>query len=441
MQTPAPARATLLTLGSALLGASCVVQSPLQATIVSDPQTAAPAPQPPAQAAAQPPASAQRPEVAVIPIEDDRLFRAERAALRAELAAHLARVAPDYLILGPAMVDPKLRPVSQKTGHRCAYEGEPLSRRAHDEGWLTTDVIHVSGVAGGKGEELWVNILPRTGGPEVTFQAPWDRKLGIVDRYRAAFASLVRNDGAGGLIGGVAGLLVWADSSALREGPLTLCEYQNFGRCDPGSIDWKDRAGSLAACFANDDDVTRDFLVQGDAGGRYCEMENLDLRDGREGAREACVCQALVGSTAISKRPGRRTIRVRYEAPDLAGKPRPELRVIEASTNIHVEDDWHSMDQVVDGKKRYTSVKRLVVDNVDSLQAPLARCAAPAGSVIVVDLDIREDGVPAAGKVVVGTTDRELSACIERNLGRGTFTCTDDGSSARVRAALHWHAP
>ncbi|MDI3285638.1 hypothetical protein [Polyangium sp. 15x6] len=441
MRTSIPARATLLTLGSALLGASCVVQSPLQATVVSDPQFVASAPQPQAPAAAQPPAEAKRPEVAVLPIEDDQLFRAERAALRAELAAHLARVAPDYLILGPAMVDPKLRPVSQKTGHRCAYEGEPLSRRAHDEGWLTTDVIHVAGIAGGKGEELWINILPRTGGPDVTFQAPWDPKLGIVDRYRTAFASLVRDDGAAGLVGGL-GTLGWArDTSVLREGPLTICENRNFGQCEPGTIDWKDRAVSLAACFANDDDVTRDFLVQGDAGGRYCEMENLDFRDGREGAREACVCQALVGSAAISKRPGRRTIRVRYEAPDLAGKPRPEIRVIEASTNLHVEDDWHSMEQVVDGKKRYSSVKRLVVDNVDSLQAPLARCAAPAGSLVVVDLDIREDGVPAAGKVVAGTTDRELSACIEKNLGRGAFTCTDDGSSARVRAALHWHAP
>ncbi|MDI1483491.1 hypothetical protein [Polyangium sp. y55x31] len=429
---------TLLPLGSALLSASCVAQSPLQATIVSDPQLVAPQPPPPAQAAAQPPAEADRPEVAVLPIEDDKLFRAERAALRAELAAHLARVAPDYTILGPAMVDPKLRPVSRQTGHRCAYEGEPLSRRAYDEGWLTTDVMRISGVGRERGEVLWVNITSRGGNIGVTFEGPWNPQLGVVDRYRAAFASLVRKEHAGVL----GGLMARGDErNALREGPITICEDKPFGQCDPGSVDWKDRAGNLVACFSNDDDVTRDFLVQGDAGGRYCELENLDLRDGREGAREACVCQALVGSAAMSKRPGRRTIRVQYEAPDLVGKQRPEIRVIEATTNIHVEDDWHSMEQVVDGKKRYTAVHRLVIDNVDSIAAPLARCAAPAGSLIVADFDIREDGVPVSGKVVAGTADRALAACIEKNLGRGTFTCTDDGSSARVRVALEWRAP
>ncbi|HVK67577.1 MAG TPA: hypothetical protein VM694_23990 [Polyangium sp.] len=437
MKTSACPRAALLTLGSALFSVSCIAPSPLQATVVSDPQFApAPQPPPPAQAAAtQPPAEAHRPEVAVLPFEDDRLFRAERAALRAELAAHLARIAPDYLILAPAMVDPKLRPVSQKTGHRCAYEGEPLSRRAHDEGWLTTDVMRISGVGRERGEVLWINLGARFGAPDVTFEGPWNPQLGLVDRYRAAFASLVRKERAG-VIGGL--MARGDEGNALREGPITICEDKPWGQCDAGSVDWKDRAGSLVACFSNDDDVRRDFLVQGDAGGRYCEQENLDLRDGREGAREACVCQALVSSAAMGKRPGRRTIHVRYEAPDLTGKPRPEVRVIEASTNIHVEDDWHSMDQVVDGKKRSTAVKRLVVDNVDSLAAPLARCAAPAGSVIVADLDIREDGVPVTGKVLAGTADREVSACIEKALGRGAFVCTDDGSSARVRVALAW---
>ncbi|MDI1444094.1 hypothetical protein [Polyangium sp. 6x1] len=439
MQTSARPRAALVTLGGALVSVSCAVQSPLQATIVSDPQVVAPQPRPPAPAAALPQAPAHRPEVAVLPLEDDQLFRAERAALRAELAAHLARVAPDYLILAPAAIDSKLQPLSKKTGHRCAYEYESVSRRAHDEGWMTTDVMHVMGGRGGRDEVLWINLVSRGGGdPGVTFEGPWDPRLGLVDRYRFAFASMVRRED----VGAVGGLGARAsEAAALREGPITLCEEKRYGSCDPGSADWKDRVAGLAACFSGDDEVSRDFLLQGDAGGRYCEMENLDVRDGRDGAREACVCQALVGSAAMGKRPGRRTVRVRYEAPDLSGKQRPEIRVIEASTNLHAEDDWHAIERAVEGKTQYMPITRLVVENVDSLAAPLARCAAPAGSVIVADLAVREDGVPVSGKVLSGTTDRELAECIEKNLGRGAFVCTNDGNSARVRVALEWRAP
>lgn len=428
---------SLLSITSALLGASCAVQqAPLYSTVVSDPQFVGPAPQAPP--AATPPATpAHRPEVAVLPLDDSRLFRAERAALRAELAAHLARVAPDYLVLAPAMVDPKLQPVSRKTGHRCAYEGEPASRRAHDEGWMTTDVMHV-GLGRDPGEVLWVRLLSRGGGEEVTFEAPWNPKLGLVDRYRAAFASLARNEDAGA-IGGL--MARGSDVDALREGPVTICEEKNFGQCDPGSIDWKDSAPGLQKCFTGEDDVTRELLVQGDGGARYCEIENNDAREGREATREACLCQVLVGSTALGKRPGRRTVRVRYEAPDLAGKPRPEVRVIEAATNLHSEDDWHAVEQLVEGKKQYGYVRRLVVDNVDALAAPLARCVAPTGSVIVADLQVREDGAPISGKVLTGTTDRELATCIEKALGRGAFLCTDDGNTARVRVALEWRAP
>ncbi|WP_170319759.1 hypothetical protein [Polyangium spumosum] len=428
---------SLLPALSVLLGASCTVYQPLHSTVVSDPQMVAPAPQAPQAPPEAPAAPEHRPEVAVLPIEDSRLFRAERAALRAELAAHLARVAPDHTILAPAMVDPKLKPVSEKTGHRCAYEGEPLSRRAWDEGLMTTDVMHV-GLGRGKGEVLWIRLLSRGNRDDVTFEGPWDPKLGLVDRYRAAFASLVRKEDAG-ILGGLGAR--GSNVDALVEGPVTICEERLFGSCDPGSIDWKDSTRGVEACFAGEDEVTRDVLVQGDGGARYCEFENLDAREGREGAREACVCQALVASAGMGKRPGRRTVRVRYEAPELAGKVRPEIRVVEATTNLHSDEDWHSMEQVVAGKKQYRSVRRLVVDNVDALAAPLARCAAPAGSVIVADIQVREDGAPTAGKVVSGTSDRELVTCIERALGRGAFLCTGDGNDARVRVSLEWRAP
>ena len=428
---------SLLPVAGVLLGAACTVhQGPLHSTVVSDPQFAAAAPQPPP-AAAPPAAPAERPEVAVLPIEDSRLFRAERVALRGELAAHLARVAPDHLILAPAMVDPKLAPVSRKTGHRCAYEGEPLARRAQDEGWMTTDVMHV-GLGRDPGEVLWVRLLSRGSDPDVTFEGPWNPRLGPVDRYRAAFAALVRKEDAGA-IGGL--MARGSEQNALRDGAITICEDKPFGACDPGSIDWKDSISALGACFSGEDEVSRALLVQGDGGARYCEIENLDAREGREAAREGCLCKALVGSAALGKRPGRRTIRVRYEAPELAGKVRPEIRVIEATTNLHVEEDWHSMERVVQGKKQYDPIRRLVVDNVDAIAAPLARCVAPAGSVIVADVQVREDGAPTSGKVLSGTPDRELSACIEKALGRGAFQCTNDGNDARVRVALEWRSP
>jgi hypothetical protein len=387
-------------------------------------------------AATTPPAN--RPGVAVLPLDDEELFRAERAALRAELAFHLARLAPEYAIVPLAGVDAAIRPMSRKTGSRCAFGGEPAARRAREKGWITTDVVHVAGVAGGKGEALWVELFDGEHAAVTTFEASWNPKLGRVDRYRAAFAALVRMEGGGGLLGGLGA--IGRQEDALREGPVTVCEYRSFS-CDPGSIDWKDRAGDLAQCFAGEDDVTRDVLVQGDAGAPRCEIENLDWTDGREGAREACLCRALGASAGMGKRPGRRTVRVHYEAPDLEGKRRPELRVIETSTNLHATDEWHSTWSMRDGKKEYDSVRRLAVDNLDALAAPLARCAVPAGSVVVADIDVREDGAPLGGKVVSAAPDRALVACIEKAVGRGAFTCTNDGKPARVRVALEGKDP
>lgn len=426
----------LVALGLCLLGASCAVhsQAPLQATPDPQPAPAMTQPGPTAPAATLP---ANRPGLAVLPLDDEELFRAERAALRAELAAHLARLAPEYAIVPLAGVDATIRPVSRTTGNRCAFEGEPAARRARGKGWLTTDIVHVAGLAGGKGEALWVQLFEGERAAVTTFEAPWNPALGRVDRYRAAFAGLVRAEG-GGLLGGLSG--TGSGKDALREGPVTVCEHR-FLSCDPGSIDWKDRAGDLAACFAGEDDVARDVLVQGDAGAPRCEIENLDSTDGREGAREACLCRALVASAGMGRRPGRRTVRVHYEAPDLADKPRPELRVIEASTNLHATDDWRTTWRMRDGKKQYDSVRRLAVDNLDALAAPLARCAVPAGSVVVADIDVREDGAPVGAKVVSAAPDRAVAACVEKALGRSAFTCTNDGKPARVRVALEGKDP
>jgi hypothetical protein len=409
----------------ALLGAACA------STISPPAQVIATVPAPAPATATPPPEQLHR--LAVLPLQDDELFRAERAALRLELAGYLARLSPDHEIVPLADVDAKLRPVSRSTGHPCAFEDEPAERRAQEEGWRITRITHVAGIKGGSGEALWIDIAEHDYIP-ATFEAPWNRKLPIVDRYRAAFAALVRGDG-GGLVGGLGMTHDYRDG-ALHEGPVTLCERDSF-RC-AGSADWKDHAAELAACFAGGDEVWEELLVQGDAGGRWCEIQNLDRKDSREGAREACLCKALAASSAMGQRPGRRTVAVHYEAPDLSGKPRPELRLVESSTNLVTEDEWHSMGTVVDGKPKYSSVRRLVTDNLDALAAPLARCSPPPGSVVVADIDVREDGVPAGGRIVTGAPDSATARCLEQALGRGAFLCTDDGKQARLRIAIEW---
>jgi len=394
------------------------------------------APQPPAIALPPAPAPpAERAKVAVLPIDDERLFRAERAELRQILAGQLARLATDHAILLTAEVDATLRPVSAATGARCAFEGAPVERRARGRGWLTTEVIHVIGTEG-KPEELWVQVLGAHHLEAVTWTAPWDPRLDVLDRYRTSFAALSRQQDGGGLLGGLAAS--GSDQGALREGPVTVCETKRFGACDASSAAWKDRAGELAACFAGEDEVAITALVQGDRAPAGCEIAGLDAAAGREGEREACLCRALTASSALRARAGRRTVRVRFEAADLAGRPRPGLSVIEVSGNLHGEKDWRSIRTEREGKTEYRSAQRLVVDHLDALAAPLARCAVPAGSTVVADVDVREDGTAAGARLVTGPAGKEAASCVQRTLGRGAFTCTSDGKAAKVRIAIAW---
>jgi len=406
--------------------------SPPQVTYVTTPLPIATAPA--AQGSSREPAA--REDLAVLPIEDDKLFRAERSLLRFELTGHLARLLPDRKIVPLANVDAKIRPVSASTGHLCAYEGEPIEKRARYKGWQFTRILHVAGLEKGPGEELWVEIVDGLS-TVATLQGPWNSRVPRVDAYRGAFPALVKNDGAG-MLGGLAASGDYAD--ALRDGPVTVCEQKFFGACEKSSVDWQDRIGSVAACFTGVDEATHDLLVQGDVG-PYCEIENLDYPDGREAKVEACLCKTLGTSSAMVKRPGRRSLRVHYEAPDLQGRPRPELRVVETTTNLESEDDWHSMSTMVAGKKEYHSIRRLTVDNLDALAAPLSRCSVPANNLVIADVEVREDGTAMGGKVVSMGLDKQAQTCIEQALGRGAFNCTDDGKSARVRVAMEWRVP
>lgn len=427
----------ITTIGFSLLAFSC---GPAGVEVVTAP-TIIPPPGPTANPQSTPPAIApsapHEPEkLAILPIEDEKLFRSERAVLRFELAGHLARVLRDRTIVPLAEVDAKIRPVSPATGHVCAYERGDIEQRARYKGWEHTRIMHVGGIGPDQGEQLWVQVVEgiATVG---TFIGPWNAKVPRIDAYRGAFAALVRNDNAGVLGGlGASG----SDIGAAREGGVTVCEAKFFGACDASSIDWQDKAGALATCFAGVDDTTRELLIQGDVG-PYCEMENLDYPDGREAKLEACLCKILGTSTAMVKRPGRRTIRVRYESPDLAGKTRPEVRVIETSTNIEARDDWHSVVTMVAGKKQYNSVRRLEIDNIDVLADPLSRCVVPAGTMLLADVDIREDGYPVGAKVLTSGLDKQVQTCVEQNLTHGSFYCTNDGKSAKVRVAVEWRAP
>ena len=376
--------------------------------------------------------------VAVLPLDDAGLFRRERADLRQELVNHLGRVARGDEIMSLAEVDAKLRPVSKTTGQRCAFEGVPTQRKAEDAALRPTEVVHVLGTGDdGKGEELWVKIAGRGESADVTFKAPWKKGLGRAEQYRAAFAALTESEG-GGLVLGFGGIGTTGALEAARTGALTICEQRSFAKCDPLSREWSDRAPQIAACFAGDDDETRDVLLLSEGGTRYCELANLDATDGPEGAREACLCAAIEGSTAFDKRAGRRTVRVHFESPYVVGRPRPELRVIESTTNLRAANEWHALRSAVDGKEFDRPVWRLAVQNLQSLAGPLARCTLPAGSLVVADIEVGEDGTLGASALRSGLLGRETAACIRDALTRGAFACTNNGQPARVRVTMEW---
>jgi len=111
---------------------------------------------------------------------------------------------------------------------------------------------------------------------------------------------------------------------------------------------------------------------------------------------------------------------------------------VEASTNLHAQDDWHSMRHEEGGKKRYTSVRRLVVDNLDASAPALARCSLPAGSLLVAELSLTEVGAVSESHVLSGTKNKRDAACVEKALARGAYACTNDGKPASLRVTLEW---
>ena len=393
------------------------------------PATASPAPTatvPPTDGRAKP----KLPELAVLPLDDSRLFRAEREALRAELVGELLKRDRALKVLPLPTVDQALRPVS-KSGKRCAHERVRHETRARERGWMTTDVTHVAG-SRGQSAQLWVQ-LQRGQGTERTFTAPWNPKLRLVERYWTAFRSLALGaEGTMGLLGSLAATASRKDE--VRVGPLSLCESRFFAACKPSTQGLSDRAKPMTTCFQGQDEEHVRLLFEG-AG--KCEIVGLHAPEGAPGKLEACLCKALSTSKGAAASAGRRTLSLHYEAPDLAGKPRPELRVVEASSNLRARDDWQSRrEPTADGKQRYRSVRRLAVDNVDGFAAPLARCAGKPGEIAVADIDVGEAGRIEGARVKIGAKQR--AACIEKALRRGALSCTTDGKRAALRIAISW---
>jgi hypothetical protein len=133
---------------------------------------------------------------------------------------------------------------------------------------------------------------------------------------------------------------------------------------------------------------------------------------------------------------------VKHEPADLVGKPRPELRVVDASVNLVGELDFHNLPATpsADPKKPAASktVRRFAVENLDALAAPLARCAAPAGTVALADLTLSETGAVTSAHVV--SAGKGLTAdCVEKALKTsGAFDCTEDGDAGTMRLSIEW---
>ncbi len=368
----------------------------------------------------------KRGKLAVLPIEDPELFRNERAQVRSELFQRMTALAPERDVVPLSEVDEQLKAVN-KAGQTCAYDESPLSRRAQNKNWHWTKLLFVSG-AKKRGSELWVQV--HRYGTSESFAARWDRKLGRVPGYRAAFVALKKLGPDAGLLGGLG-----SSSSPKGEqtlGALKVCEKESFFKCRKETEKWLDVSKELTACFKGADEGHETALVEGSR----CELPKAQSTASARGKREACLCAALSKSAGVKARPGRRRVSVSYEAPDLAGKLRPRLRVIDVS-GLFAEADWDSIKYEEGGKKRYRSVRRLQVDNLDALAAPLARCKVKPGTQLTAEISVDATGKVAAAKLTSGA-GRAASACLQKALTRGAFACPGSDKGAKLRLGIRY---
>ncbi|MEZ4220395.1 MAG: hypothetical protein R3B13_05645 [Polyangiaceae bacterium] len=370
--------------------------------------------------------SEKRPKLAVLPIEDSELFRDERAQLRNELFRRLTALASDHELISLSEVDAQLRAVNS-AGQACAYDETPLSRRARNKGWRWSEVMFVHGPKQ-RGSELWVQ-LNRYGTSE-SFAAPWDSKADRMQAYGASFASLRKLSPDAGVLGGLGSSA--GPQGEQTAGALKICEKESFFKCRKESQAWLDVSKELTACFTGVDEGSETALVDGSR----CELPEARTASTVRGKREACLCAALVKSAGVSVRSGRRKVNVSYEAPDIAGRPRPRLRVIDVE-GLFAEADWDSVKYQDGGKTRYRSEQRLVVDNLDALSAPLARCKVKAGTQLTAELSVDSTGHVAAAKVTSGAANTVMQ-CLDKALARGVFGCPGNSEGATLRIGIRY---
>ncbi len=388
--------------------------------------TTAPCPPPPAVAAPPPaPVTTSSPakaspardwKVAVLPIEDENLFRDERQSLRQELFTAVKRVAPEYELLSLDVVDKQLRPLS-KLGKRCAFEGREPSRRTGEFGWASTDVTVVYGGDDNK-PDLWVMV--RGMGAQETLVGPWSKETPRVDRYREAFKGLVRRDELADMLGGLGMSAKRANRFSGKQ--LTICEHEDF-KCAPQSAAWADRVEQLEQCYAGEDVASDTFLIESAS---RCERVDQHTTEGPLAKREQCVCKALSTSAGMNATSGRRRLRLGYEAADLKGNVRPAVRLIEVSSNLRASI-------------RRSTKSHLTVDNVDSLANALARCKGMLpGEIVPFEIDVAEDGRVAAATPTMAFAGHPESRCVARALKRGAFDCTSNGKPAKLQVVFMW---
>lgn len=384
----------------------------------------------PAASTNDPPAS-----VAVFPIQERDLFRAERAELRGVLAVELAKRAPQWKVLPLPEVDAKLAPLSKKAHARCAFEEGSLAARAEREDWLRTNVYDVN-FTDGRAAELWVEVMGAD--TREAFTAPWGPAPDLMTRYKTAFASLVHDDAAAML-----GILGGGGTFEKAGNGVSVCEGNGL-ECLADSKAWFDQSASMGKCFEGTDHDDVELLLDPSASPAKCEITNLDDVGGVRGKRETCLCAAMRASQGLTRNKDRRHVSIAFDAPDLVGKPRPTVRVVEATTNLGSDRSW------THGEGGIPAVYRLSVDGEEHLAGALARCAPPPGTVNVVDMTLDETGRVAAVRAVLPgastppavtkdpKADNTPAACIDKALFAAAFACTDDGESAKVRLEIAW---
>lgn len=394
----------------------------------------APWPAPPTAAPAPPPAAPkERVEVAVLPIEDDEVFRAERVALRDQLGARMVALAPHLTLVPRAAVDEALRPLS-KSGKPCANPTVEPEKVVQDRGWAYTDIQTVFG-SEAKGAELWIKVL-RWEQEHAGFTAPFPNGDAAA-AYASAFSRLVpQSEQWGGLLGALSG----APRVALDGGTLSACEKQSLFQCAPSTAQWADQKAAFSACFAGADEGREVLLFESQSDRMTrCELAAYERPEPAEAAREACLCNAAAASSALKAASGRRRLELAYLAPSLVGLPRPAVHFSRLSPSLrHRLGSYYPPE--AEQKKGRVPLTYLETAGRWELETSLARCAPKGGAGhSTLTLSLTETG-SVAEATLLGASGAKEGECAVNVARKARFTCPTDGKAALADVTVRWGA-